>query len=79
MWGELQRRNVIKVGMMYAVVGWLVAQIMDLAIDAFTAPDWVMKIILVVLVLGFPIALVFAWAFELTPEGSDCACICLGI
>ena len=45
---ELQRRNVIKVGMMYAVVGWLVAQIMDLSIDAFGAPDWVMKITLVV-------------------------------
>jgi TolB-like protein len=66
---ELSRRNVFRVAIAYSVVAWLVAQIAELALDSFGTPDWVMKTILLVLVLGLPIAILFAWAFELTPEG----------
>lgn len=66
---ELKRRNVFRVAAAYAVVGWLLAQISDVALDAFEAPAWVGKTILLLLALGFPLAIVFAWAFELTPEG----------
>ena len=66
---ELKRRNVVRVGLAYVVIGWLLAQIAELAFDVISAPDWVLKSILVVLLLGLPLALFFAWAFELTPEG----------
>ena len=66
---ELKRRNVFRVAAVYAVVGWLLAQISDVALDAFESPTWVAKTILLLLVIGFPLAIVFAWAFELTPEG----------
>ncbi len=66
---ELKRRNVFRVGMAYVVVAWLLAQAAELAFGSFEAPAWVMKVLLFVLVLGFPLALFFAWAFELTPEG----------
>jgi TolB-like protein/tetratricopeptide (TPR) repeat protein len=66
---ELRRRNLFRVAGIYAVVGWLLAQITSLAANSFGAPDWVMKMIIVVLAIGFPIALLLAWAFEMTPEG----------
>ncbi|MCH9027895.1 MAG: tetratricopeptide repeat protein [Proteobacteria bacterium] len=66
---ELKRRNVFRVGFAYVVMAWLLAQITDLVIDNVGAPEWVMKIIFLVLAIGFPIALFFAWAFEMTPEG----------
>ncbi len=66
---ELSRRNVFRVAIAYSVVAWLVAQVAELALDSFGTPDWVMKTILLVLVLGLPLAILFAWAFELTPEG----------
>jgi TolB-like protein/tetratricopeptide (TPR) repeat protein len=66
---ELKRRNVIRVGIAYAVVGWLVSQVAEFAIETFGAPDWVLKIFVVFVLLGFPIVLLFAWAFEMTPEG----------
>jgi len=66
---ELKRRNVIRVGFAYAVVGWLVAQVADLALESFGAPDWVMKTLLFLILLGFLMALFIAWAYELTPEG----------
>ncbi len=66
---ELKRRNVFRVGVAYLIGAWLLAQIADLLIDNIGAPDWVMKTLFVALALGFPIALFFAWAFELTPEG----------
>ena len=66
---ELSRRNVFRVAIGYAVVAWLIAQVAELALDSFGTPDWVMKTILLVLVLGLPLAILFAWAFELTPEG----------
>jgi len=66
---ELKRRNVFRVAAAYAVVGWLVAQISDVTLDTFESPAWVAKTILLLLAIGFPVAIVFAWAFELTPEG----------
>ena len=67
--GELQRRNVFRVGFAYAVVGWLVAQVADLALESFGAPPWVMKTVLFFMVMGFVLSLFIAWAYELTPEG----------
>lgn len=66
---ELKRRNVIRVAAAYLVTAWLVAQIAELALDSFGSPDWVMKTILLVMVLGLPFVVIFAWAFEMTPEG----------
>lgn len=66
---ELKRRNVFKVGTAYVVLAWLLAQITDVFLEPFGAPDWVIKTILLVLIAGFPLALFFAWAFEMTPEG----------
>jgi TolB-like protein/Tfp pilus assembly protein PilF len=66
---ELKRRNVFRVGIAYTVVAWLVAQVVDLVLESFGTPPWLMKSLLVILAAGLPIALVFAWAFEMTPEG----------
>lgn len=66
---ELKRRNVYKVALAYAITSWLLAQMAGLAADSFDAPDWVMKMIIVLLVIGFPIALILAWAFEMSPQG----------
>ena len=66
---ELKRRNVFRVGVAYVIVAWLTAQVADLALDSFAAPDWVIKAVLLLLLIGLPLALMLAWAFELTPEG----------
>jgi TolB-like protein len=66
---ELKRRNVVRAGIAYVIVGWLLAQIAEFAAETFGAPEWVLKIFVVFLVLGLPLILLFAWAFELTPEG----------
>src|SRR5438045_8401856 len=66
---ELKRRNVYKVAVAYAVVGWLVIQIASTILPTFHAPEWVVQALIVIVALGFPIALVIAWAFEMTPEG----------
>jgi TolB-like protein len=66
---ELKRRNVIRVGIAYIVGAWLLAQIADLALDVIGAPDIVLRSVVVVLALGLLPALVFAWVFEMTPEG----------
>ena len=69
MFNELKRRNVFRVGIAYAVVAWLVMQIADVVINNIGAPDWVFQVIMLVLGIGFPVVLIFAWAFEMTPEG----------
>ena len=66
---ELKRRNVFRVGIAYTIVGWILAQIAEFAFENFGAPDWVLKSVVVILLLGLPLALFFAWAFEVTPEG----------
>ena len=67
--GELKRRNVFKVGAAYVVVAWIMAQITDVFLENFGAPEWVIKTVLLLLIIGFPLVLLFAWAFEMTPEG----------
>ncbi len=66
---ELKRRNVYKVAIAYAVVAWLLIQAASILFPTFEAPPWVMKVFVALIILGFPIALVFSWAFEITPEG----------
>ncbi len=66
---ELKRRNVYKVAVAYAVIAWLLIQAASILFPTFEAPSWVMKVFVVAVVAGFPIALILAWAFELTPEG----------
>jgi TolB-like protein/Tfp pilus assembly protein PilF len=66
---ELQRRSVFKVGAAYLVVAWLAAQAAGLAFPAFEAPAWALRVFLFTLMLGFPVALVMAWVFDVTPEG----------
>src|SRR6266568_3518704 len=67
--GELKRRNVYKVAVAYAVVGWLLAQIATQIFPFLEIPNWVVRLVIVLIAIGFPIALVIAWAFETTPEG----------
>ena len=66
---ELKRRNVYKVAVAYAVVAWLLIQAGSILFPTFEAPGWVMKVFVAIIAAGFPIALILAWAFELTPEG----------
>ena len=66
---ELKRRNVYKVAVAYTVVGWLLIQVATQVFPFFEIPNWAVRLIVLAIVLGFPIALVMAWAFELTPEG----------
>src|SRR5213075_1303084 len=66
---ELKRRNVYKVAVAYAVVGWLLVQVTTQVFPIFEIPNWASRLIVVAIIIGFPIALVIAWAFELTPQG----------
>ena len=67
--GELRRRNVYKVAVAYAVVGWLLIQVATQVFPFLDIPNWAIRLVILVTALGFPIALIIAWAFELTPEG----------
>jgi TolB-like protein/Tfp pilus assembly protein PilF len=67
--GELRRRNVYKVAIAYGVVAWLLVQVASQIFPFFDIPNWAVRLVVLLLILGFPIALVLAWAFELTPEG----------
>src|SRR5438045_9099924 len=67
--GELKRRNVYKVAVAYAVVAWLVTQIATQVFPFLEIPNWVVRLIIALVVIGFPVALIIAWAFEATPEG----------
>jgi TolB-like protein/Tfp pilus assembly protein PilF len=66
---ELKRRNVYKVAVAYAVVGWVVAQIATQIFPFLEIPNWIVRLVIVLIAIGFPIAVVIAWAFEATPEG----------
>jgi TolB-like protein/Flp pilus assembly protein TadD len=66
---ELKRRNVYKVAVVYAIVGWLLVQIATQVFPFLEIPNWVVRLVIALVAIGFPIALVIAWAFELTPEG----------
>jgi TolB-like protein/Tfp pilus assembly protein PilF len=67
--GELKRRNVYKVAVAYAIVGWLTIQIATQVFPFLEIPNWIVRLVILVVAIGFPIALVIAWAFEMTPEG----------
>ena len=66
---ELKRRNVYKVAIAYAIVGWLLIQVATQVFPFFEIPNWAVRLVVLLLVIGFPVALILAWAFELTPEG----------
>src|SRR5213082_477118 len=66
---ELKRRNVYRVAIAYAVVAWLLMQVASQIFPFFEIPSWAVRLVVLLLILGFPIALVLAWAFDLTPEG----------
>ena len=66
---ELKRRQVFRVGIAYAVVAWVLLQVVDLVLDNITAPEWIMKVFMLAVAVGFPVAVIIAWAFEMTPEG----------
>jgi adenylate cyclase len=66
---ELKRRNVFRVGVAYAIVAWLLIEVASVVLPALHLPDWALTFLIIVILAGFPLALVIAWAFELTPEG----------
>lgn len=66
---ELKRRNVFRVGIAYAVAAWVLLQVVDLVLENIAAPEWVMKVFMLGVAVGFPVAVIIAWAYEVTPEG----------
>ena len=66
---ELKRRNVSKVALVYIIAAWLTMQVVDVMFPALNLPDWLISAVAAFLLIGFPFALIFAWAFEMTPEG----------
>lgn len=66
---ELRHRNVFRVGIAYVIAAWLFVQAADIATESFAAPEWVMRTLIIFLLVGLPVALFLAWAFELTPDG----------
>ncbi len=66
---ELKRRKVYKVGIAYAVVAWVLMQVASQIFPFFEIPNWAVRLVVLLLIIGFPVALLLAWAFELTPEG----------
>ena len=66
---ELKRRNVFRVGAAYVVVAWLIMQVVDVVLGNIEAPGWVFQVILLLLAIGFPLSLLIAWVYELTPDG----------
>ena len=67
--GELKRRNVVKVATVYLLASWVLIQIAETTFPALHLPEWTVTFVVLLLAIFFPIALIFAWAFELTPEG----------
>src|SRR5438552_1739337 len=66
---ELKQRSVYKVGITYAIVAWLLMQVASQIFPFFEIPNWAVRLVVLLLITGFPVALILAWAFELTPEG----------
>lgn len=69
LFGELKRRNVYKVAVAYAVVGWMIVQVATQVFPVFDVPNWSVRLVILLLVLAFPVALLLSWAYEITPEG----------
>jgi TolB-like protein/Tfp pilus assembly protein PilF len=70
-WEELKRRNVVRVAAAYSIVGWLLVQVADTFLPALQLPEWTVTLVAVLVILGFPIALILSWAYELTPDGVE--------
>lgn len=68
-WKELNRRNVVKVAVAYAIVGWLLVEVSSTVFPIVQLPDWAITLVTMLILLGFPLAIVLSWAFELTSEG----------
>ncbi len=68
-WGELKRRNVVRVAIAYAVVAWLSIEVSATTFPMLKLPEWAATFVTVLLIIGFPVAIIFAWAYEFTPEG----------
>ena len=68
-WGELKRRNVVKVAVAYAIVGWLLIEVSSVIAPALNLPGWATSLVVYFLILGFPVAMLLTWAYELTPDG----------
>ena len=68
-WEELKRRNVVKVAVAYAIVGWLLVEVASTVFPVVQLPDWTITFVTMLVLLGFPLALVLSWAYEVTPEG----------
>ena len=68
-WQELRRRHVVRVAITYAVVAWLIIQIAVSTFEGFGIPVWAFRFVVIMLLSFFPVAIILAWAFELTPEG----------
>ena len=69
LFSELKRRNVVRVAIAYVVVSWVIMQIIDVVVEPLRLPDWTTTMVLVLLLIGLPLALFFSWAYELTPQG----------
>ena len=69
LWTELKRRNVPRIAAAYAVAAWLAVEVSSVVLPAFDAPDWILRAVIILVSLGFPVALVIAWAYQMTPDG----------
>ena len=68
-WQEMKRRKVMRVAITYAVVAWLIIQVAETTFEGFGIPIWAFRFVMLMVILGFPLAIILAWAFELTPDG----------
>ena len=66
---ELKRRKVYRVAIVYALTGWIIVQIGNATFPSLNIPDWVASAVIVIVIIGFPLAIIFAWAFQLSPDG----------
>ena len=69
LFAELKRRKVFRVAVAYIIAGWVIMQVVDVMFPALRLPDWTVTFVAVIVLVGFPLAIILAWAFELTPEG----------
>jgi len=69
LFSELKRRNVFRVALLYAVASWLIIQMADVGVSLLGLPDWTGRFVFLLLLIGFPLVMVFSWAYEITPEG----------
>jgi len=66
---ELKRRNVIRIGLLYVIASWIILQVTEVGVSLLHIPSWLGKLILVLMTVGFPLALMFSWVYEMTPDG----------